>query len=102
MPLSLSPPNSSRRAVLMHRLTVNQIPLEHLVEADWNANRVPPGTLAKIRRSIERYGIVENLVARPHPTREGCFEVLSGNHRLRLLHQLNYRAAPVVVVTLGD
>jgi phage terminase large subunit-like protein len=83
-------------------LTADLVPLERLVEADWNANRVPAKTLSKLRRSIERYGCVQNLVARAHPERPGSFEVLSGNHRLRVLHELAYREAPVVVVELGD
>jgi DNA modification methylase len=78
------------------------ITLDHLREADWNANRVPAGLMAKLRRSLEQFGVVENLVARPHPTLPGCFEVLSGNHRLRLLLELGYKAAPVVVVELDE
>jgi DNA modification methylase len=79
-----------------------QIPLDQLVEATWNANRVRPGLLAKIRRSLTEFGIVENLVARPHPGQAGRFEVISGNHRLRLLHELGFEAAPVVLVELDD
>ena len=78
------------------------IPIARLVEADWNANRVSASTLAKIRRSIERFGVVENLVARPHPTQEGSFEVVSGNHRLRILRELGHESAPLVVVSLDD
>ena len=83
-------------------LRVRQIPLERLLEAPWNPNRVPPGLLAKVRRSLVEFGVVENLVARPHPQQPGCFEVISGNHRLRLLRELSREAAPVVVLELGD
>ena len=79
-----------------------KIKLELLVEAAWNANRVSPGTLRKLRRSLEQFGVVENLVARPHPDLPGRYEVLSGNHRLQLLHELGYRTAPVVLVELED
>src|SRR5438128_11041371 len=83
-------------------LTSKQIPLEQLLEAEWNANRVRPGLLAKLRRALEQFGVVENLVARPHPSMPGSFEVLSGNHRLRLLRELGHATAPVVVVELDD
>jgi len=78
------------------------IPVGVLRPAEWNANRVPPATLRKIRRSIERFGVVENLVARPHPDEPGAFEVISGNHRLGILAELGHQDAPVVVVDLDD
>jgi DNA modification methylase len=83
-------------------MKVQTLKLELLVEAEWNANRVRPGLLAKLRRSLEQFGVVENLVARLHPTQPGFFEVLSGNHRLRLLRELGHERAPVVVVELDD
>jgi DNA modification methylase len=83
-------------------METTEIRLECLRPADWNANHVPAAVRAKIRRSIERYGLVENLVARPHPEDEGAFELLSGNHRLPILRELGYESAPVVVVELDD
>jgi DNA modification methylase len=81
---------------------VRELPLSSLVEAPWNANRVPVAILERVRRSLCEFGIVENLVARPHPERAGMFEVISGNHRLRLLLELEVEIAPVVVLELND
>jgi ParB-like chromosome segregation protein Spo0J len=75
-------------------MNVRELPIELLLEADWNANRVPAKLLAKIRGSLTQFGIVENLVARPHPKRPGLFEVISGNHRLRLLCELGFTVVP--------
>jgi ParB-like chromosome segregation protein Spo0J len=58
--------------------------------------------LRRRRRSLTEFGIVENLVVRPHPERPGVFEVISGNHRLRLLCELGFTAAPVALVELVD
>lgn len=79
-----------------------EIPLAQLLPADWNPNRASDDVVAKIKRSITKYGFVENLVARPHPTQEGMFELLSGNHRLKILADLKVKAVPVEVVELSD
>jgi DNA modification methylase len=79
-----------------------EVSIERLVEAAWNPNRVPARLLAKLRRSIEEFGIVENLVVRPYPDGSGRLEVLSGNHRLRVYRELGLCTVPVVVVELAD
>lgn len=76
--------------------------VDRLVEADWNANRLPAKLLAKLERSVRAFGIVENLVARPHPDGSGRLEVLSGNQRLRVYRKLGLESVPVVVVELDD
>jgi len=83
-------------------MKARSLPLDLLIEAPWNPNRVPRSLMARLRRSLEEFGVVENLVARPHPNEPGKFELLSGNHRLRLLRDLGHAAVPVVVVELDD
>jgi ParB-like chromosome segregation protein Spo0J len=41
------------------------IRLGDLHPAPWNANRMTDATRRKVRASIETFGVVENLVARP-------------------------------------
>jgi DNA modification methylase len=83
-------------------LTTHTINIELLRPAEWNANRVPAKTLEKVRRSIETFGVVENLVVRAHPDEAGAFEVLSGNHRLQIFQELGFAEATVVVVDVDD
>jgi len=99
---SADTPRLAARKSGFNALPAEMIGLAKLVPAVWNANRVAPETLVKIRRSIEEFGFVENLVARKHPTARGKLEVLSGNHRLGLLAELGFTEAPVVVVDVGD
>ena len=81
-------------------LKVKQIPVEELHNAPWNANRVPEDVLAKVRRSIADFGVVENLVARARP--DGGYEVISGNHRLGIYREMGVTKAPVHVVDVDD
>lgn len=89
-------------------LDVRSVPLERLHLAPWNANVVPAATLAKVRRSIAEFGIVENLVARtlpnpcPHCRGVDHLEVVSGNHRLEIYSELGLKRVPVHVVQLDD
>jgi hypothetical protein len=58
-------PTSAFSAIDEPAMNTQQISLDHLLEADWNASRVSTGLMVKLRRSIEKFGVVENLVARP-------------------------------------
>jgi ParB family chromosome partitioning protein len=56
--------------------------------------------LQKLRESLTRYGLVQNLVVRP--LGEDCYEVLSGNQRLQVLRELERSLVPCVVIELDD
>lgn len=76
------------------------LPLGQLRGALWNPNEMDVTTLGRLRESIKRYGLVENLVVRP--LAGGTFEVLSGNHRLQILREMYFTHAPCVVMELDD
>ena len=82
--------------------TTTAIPLAQLEPAPWNPNRASNEILDKLRRSITDFGIVENLVVRPHPTTPGAYEVISGNQRLTLYRRLQLGSVPCHIVELDD
>lgn len=76
------------------------ITLEQLREAPWNPNRMDEAMLARLRASVHRYGVVQNLVVRA--LAGNVYEVLSGNQRLKVLQDLGVGTAPCVVVETDD
>jgi ParB family chromosome partitioning protein len=58
----------------------------------------PEGDLRELQDSIQRFGLLEPLVVRPL---EGCFEVVSGARRLRVLREVG-PTAPCVVRPFSD
>ena len=80
-------------------MEVINLPVKQLVEAAWNANQADEVTMERLRISIGRYGMVQNLVVRPLGSK---FEVLSGNQRLRLVRDIGVKKVPCVVVNVND
>ena len=76
------------------------LPISQLNEAWWNPNRMDPVMLARLRKSITRFDLVDNLVVRK--LEEDAYEVLSGNQRLQVLRKLAYSHVPCLVVDLDD
>jgi ParB family chromosome partitioning protein len=77
------------------------LPLERLQGAPWNPNRMDEAMRERLRGSLERYGLVQNLVVRPLGSDR--YEVLSGNQRLQVLKESGaYQSIPCMVVKLGD
>ena len=81
-------------------MEITEVSRDLLLEAPWNANRMDALMPTRLRASIDRYGLVENLVVRPDAN--GGFEVLSGNQRLEVLRSMGVDPVPCVVVDLND
>lgn len=81
-------------------MKVVDLPTQTLQEAPWNPNRMGEAMLEKLRTSIKRYGIVENLVVRP--VGKDGHEVLSGNQRLRVIRETGVTTVPCIVLNLDD
>ena len=80
-------------------MEIIELPLESLKEAPWNANQTDDAMLQRLRSSISKYGLVQNLVVRRIGDK---YEVLSGNQRLKLLREFNVKIVPGVIVDLDD
>ena len=77
-----------------------EISLSKLREAPWNPNRIDPRITSRLRESLTRFGMIQNLVVRPMD--DGSYEVLSGNQRLNVLREAGAAKVPCVVVDLDD
>jgi ParB-like chromosome segregation protein Spo0J len=78
------------------------IELEKLLAHPMSANVMSKATFKKLAGHIERTGNYEPLVVRRHPKKKGCFEILNGHCREKVLEQLNYKSAECVVWKADD
>jgi ParB family chromosome partitioning protein len=81
-------------------MQIQQIPIEKLRPAAWNPNMMTPGQLAKLKRSIQDFGIVQNFVVRPID--DDRYEVLAGNQRLKAYQELGLKTVSCVIVEGSD
>ena len=80
-------------------MDVRDLPIKCLREAPWNPNVLDEAGIQRLRASLGRFGLVQNLVVRPLGE---AFEVIGGNQRLQLLRETGLEQVPCVVVDLDD
>jgi ParB family chromosome partitioning protein len=73
--------------------------IKQLKSAPWNPNRMDDEMTYRLKESISRYGLVEPLVVRK---KDDTYEVLSGNQRLKVLQDMDFKQVPCVVIELSD
>ena len=81
-------------------MKITEIAIDMLEQAQWSPNKMDDASRQRLHKSVERFGVVSNLVVRR--LRDGRFEVLSGNQRLVELKQSDALSAPCVIVDMDD
>ena len=83
-------------------MRIERIGMERLLGHPGNVNVMRGEVMAKLKGHIERGGRYEPLVVRVHPERGGCYQILNGHHRKKVLEQLGYEEAECVVWEVSD
>lgn len=82
---------------------VKTIPVEHLEPSPFQPRGVmDPAALADLVDSIKSRGILQPLLARPHPTKAGRFQIIAGERRWRASQEAGLHEVPVLVRDLSD
>ena len=81
-------------------MEIIDLPMDRIHEADWNPNVMDETMRSRLRRSIERFGLVLPLVVRP--TEDGNYETIGGAQRLAILRELEIDPVSCVVVATDD
>jgi len=88
----------SRRAV-----TVATAPIERLhSNPDQPRRDFAEAELSELAESIRQRGIIQPVVVRPHPEREGHFQIVAGERRWRAAQRARLHELPIVVRELDD
>jgi ParB family transcriptional regulator, chromosome partitioning protein len=81
-------------------MKIVDIPVQQIHEAAWNPNAMDAVMHSRLRRSIQRFGLVVPLVVRP--VAGECYETIGGAQRLAVLQELGINPVPCVVVEGDD
>ncbi len=82
---------------------VRSVPIEHLEPSPYQPRgAIDPAALADLADSIRTRGILQPLLARPHPTQPGRFQIIAGERRWRASQEVGLHEIPVLVRDLTD
>lgn len=80
-----------------------QIPIEHLhPNLDQPRRHFEEAALEALAASLREQGVLQPLMVRPHPEKQGEYQIVAGERRWRAAQRAQLAALPVVVRTLDD
>ena len=91
-----------KKSELKSESTIKSIALSKLIAHPDNPNVMSEATFRKLVRNIERTGLYEPIVVRPHPKEKGRFQIINGHHRVKALEKLGRKVANCVVWEVND
>jgi hypothetical protein len=81
---------------------IKSIAINKLLAHPDNPNVMSKATFGKLVRNIERTGLYEPIVVRPHPEIKDKFQIINGHHRVKALEKLGRKVADCVVWDVDD
>ncbi len=82
---------------------VRSLPIDHLEPGPFQPRTsFNPESLAELVASIQTRGILQPLLARPHPSRPQHYQIIAGERRWRAAQQAGLHEVPVLVRELSD
>lgn len=66
------------------------VPKTELHPNPWNPRSIKPRALEALGEAVEEFGQITGLVVRPHPDREGEYQIIDGESRHGLLPEVVY------------
>lgn len=82
---------------------VTSLPIESLEPSPFQPRQVmEPDALEELAASIRARGVLQPLLARPHPTKPGTYQIIGGERRWRASQRAGLHDIPVLVRELDD
>jgi ParB/RepB/Spo0J family partition protein len=86
----------------MKNSQLSVIAINKLLAHPDNPNVMSGEKFRKLVRNIERTGLYEPVIVRPHPKSEGKFQIINGHHRVQALEKLGRKKVNCVVWNVDD
>lgn len=82
---------------------IRNLPIDTLEPSPYQPRRpIDPGSLDELIASIRAHGILQPLLARPHPDAPGRYQIVAGERRWRAAQAAGLHELPVLLRPLAD
>jgi ParB/RepB/Spo0J family partition protein len=81
---------------------VIRVPIDKVHPNPWNPNTVPESIMSALRANVKRAGFNQPVLVRPHPTKQGEYEIVDGEHRWTVLRDDGATEIDVIVRDMSE